>query len=116
MRGQAGEGGTGGYFFVHCGKFGSPYLAKAQQLQEQRYPFLSLCVYSIAVCPNNGIYVFVSLCVYSIAVCPNNGIYVFLSLCVYSIAVCPNNGIYVWLPVFGIFSEPVWPSGKALGW
>ena len=31
------------YFFVPCGKFGSPYLDKAQQPQEQRYPFLSVC-------------------------------------------------------------------------
>ena len=30
-------------FFAHCGKFGSPYLGKAQQPQEQRYPFLSVC-------------------------------------------------------------------------
>ena len=25
------------------GKFGSPYLGKAQQLQQQQYPFLSMC-------------------------------------------------------------------------
>ena len=31
------------YFFVPCGKFGSPYLGKAQQPQEQLYPFLSVC-------------------------------------------------------------------------
>ena len=31
------------YFIVPCGKFGSPYLGKAQQPQEQRYPFLSKC-------------------------------------------------------------------------
>ena len=31
------------YFFVLCGKFRSPYLGKAQQPQEQRYPFLSVC-------------------------------------------------------------------------
>ena len=30
-------------FFLLCGKFGSPYMGKAQQLQEQRYPFLSVC-------------------------------------------------------------------------
>ena len=35
------------YFIVPCGKFGSPYLGKAQQPQEQRYPFL-------VVCQNNG--------------------------------------------------------------
>ena len=29
-------------FFVPCGNFGSPYLGNAQQLQEQRYPFLSM--------------------------------------------------------------------------
>ena len=29
--------------FVSCEKFGSPYLGKAQQPQEQRYPFLSVC-------------------------------------------------------------------------
>ena len=29
--------------FVPCGKFGSPYLGKAQQPQEQRYPFLPVC-------------------------------------------------------------------------
>ena len=31
-------------FFAHCGKFGSPYLGKAQQPHEQRYPFLLACV------------------------------------------------------------------------
>ena len=31
------------YFFVPCGKFGSPYLGKAQQPQDQHYPFLSVC-------------------------------------------------------------------------
>ena len=31
------------YFRVLCGKFGSPYLGKGQQPQEQRYPFLSEC-------------------------------------------------------------------------
>ena len=31
------------YFIVPCGKFGSPYESKAQQPQEQRYPFLSVC-------------------------------------------------------------------------
>ena len=30
-------------FIVSCGKFGPPYLVKAQQPQEQRYPFLSVC-------------------------------------------------------------------------
>ena len=30
-------------FFVPCGKFRSPYPAKAEQPQEQRYPFLSVC-------------------------------------------------------------------------
>ena len=28
---------------VFCGKFESPYLGKAQQMQERRYPFLSAC-------------------------------------------------------------------------
>ena len=31
------------YFFVPCGNFGSPYLGKSQQPEEQRYPFLSVC-------------------------------------------------------------------------
>ena len=31
------------YFFVPCGRFGSHNLGKAQQPQEQRYPFLSAC-------------------------------------------------------------------------
>ena len=31
-------------FIVPCGKFGSPYLGMEQQPQEQRYPFLSVCV------------------------------------------------------------------------
>ena len=35
-------------------KFGSPYLGKVQQLQEQRHPFLSVCVVFF-VCPNNGV-------------------------------------------------------------
>ena len=34
------------YFFVPCGELGSAYPGKAQQPQEQRYPFLSVC----AVC------------------------------------------------------------------
>ena len=34
------------YFFVSCGKFGSPYLGNAQQPQDQHYPFLSVCVTS----------------------------------------------------------------------
>ena len=42
------------YCFVPCGKFGSPYLGKAQSAQEQRYPFLSVCA-AMFVCPNNGI-------------------------------------------------------------
>ena len=32
------------YFNVPCGKFGPLYFGKAQQPQEQRYPFLSACV------------------------------------------------------------------------
>ena len=32
------------YSTVPCWKFGSPYLGKAQQPQELRYPFLSVCV------------------------------------------------------------------------
>ena len=31
--------------FVPCGRFGWPYLGKAQQPQKQRYPFLSVCAY-----------------------------------------------------------------------
>ena len=34
---------SGLYLIVPHGKFGSPYLGKAQQPQEQRYPFLSGC-------------------------------------------------------------------------
>ena len=46
--------------FVPCGKFGSPYLCKAQQPQEQRYPFLSVsavfsCVQTMAWLPVSGI-------------------------------------------------------------
>ena len=37
-------GGVFEYFFVPRRKFGSPYLGKAQQPQEQRYPFISVCV------------------------------------------------------------------------
>ena len=32
-----------------CGKFRSSFLGKAQQLQEQRYPFLSVCAVSSCV-------------------------------------------------------------------
>ena len=32
------------YFCVPCGKFELPYLGKVQQLQEQHYPFLPVCV------------------------------------------------------------------------
>ena len=42
------------YFFVPCGKFGSLYLDKTQQPQEQRYPFLSVCAV-LSVCPNDGV-------------------------------------------------------------
>ena len=40
---------------LHCplGEFGSPYLGKAQQPQEQRYPFLSVC--AVFSCPVNSI-------------------------------------------------------------
>ena len=31
------------YFIVRGGNFGSPHLGTAQQLREQRYPFLSVC-------------------------------------------------------------------------
>ena len=31
------------YFTVPCGMYRSPYVGKAQQPQEQRYPFLSVC-------------------------------------------------------------------------
>ena len=37
---------------VLCGKFWSPCLSKAQQPQEQRYHFVSMCVE--CSCPNNG--------------------------------------------------------------
>ena len=33
----------GGDFFLSCVKMGSPDLGTAQQPQEQRYPFLSVC-------------------------------------------------------------------------
>ena len=36
-------------FFVPCRKFGLPFLGEAQQLQEQRYPFLSVCVIFLCV-------------------------------------------------------------------
>ena len=42
-------GGGGWYFFVPCRKFRSPYLGKAQQPQEQRYPFLSVCAVFLCV-------------------------------------------------------------------
>ena len=37
------------YFFVPCGKFGTPYPGMAKQLQEQCYPFLSVCVIFLCV-------------------------------------------------------------------
>ena len=37
-------------FYFHCKKFGWPYLGKAQQPQEQRYPFISVCANRF-VCP-----------------------------------------------------------------
>ena len=37
------------YFFIPCGKSGSPYPGMAKQLQEQRYPFLSVCVIFLCV-------------------------------------------------------------------
>ena len=45
------------YFIIPCRKFGSPYSGKAQQLQEQCYPFLSMCAVFFA-CPNNGVGLF----------------------------------------------------------
>ena len=49
------------YCIIPCGKFGSPYLGKVQELQEQRYPFLSvcavfLCVQTMAWLPAFGIF------------------------------------------------------------
>ena len=41
-------------FFVLAGHFGSSYLGKAQQPQEQRYPFLSVCAV-FSMCPNNAV-------------------------------------------------------------
>ena len=35
--------------FVPCRKFESPYLGKTQQLQEQHYPFLSVCAVFLCV-------------------------------------------------------------------
>ena len=37
------------HFFVPCWKFWSHYLGKAQQPQEQRYPFLSVCAVFLCV-------------------------------------------------------------------
>ena len=37
------------YFCGPCGKFGLPYLGKVQQLQEQHYPFLQMCVIFLCV-------------------------------------------------------------------
>ena len=34
---------------IQYGKFGSPYRGKVQQPQEQRYPFLSVCVVFVCV-------------------------------------------------------------------
>ena len=34
--------------------FGSPYLGEAEQPQEQRYPFLSVCVVFSCTRPNDG--------------------------------------------------------------
>ena len=46
----------GGYFPVPCGKVGSPFLAKAQQQQERRYPLPSVfsCVHTIVLLPVFG--------------------------------------------------------------
>ena len=46
------------YVVVTCAKFGSPYLRKAQQPQEQRYPFLSVCVVFVCVQTMVGLPVF----------------------------------------------------------
>ena len=75
-------------------KFGSPYLGKAQQLQEQHYPFLLVCV--------------VFLCVQTMLWLPVLGIfnvlqeqrYPFLLVCV--VFVCVQT--MLWLPVLGIFN------------
>ena len=40
------------YFVVLCGKFGSPYLGKVGQSEEQRYPLLSVC--AVFVCLNTA--------------------------------------------------------------
>ena len=37
------------YFIIPCGKFGSPYLGKVEQPQEQRHPFLALSMCTIFV-------------------------------------------------------------------
>ena len=39
-------------FIVPSVKFRSPYMGKALEPQEQRYPFLSVC--AVFVCPNNA--------------------------------------------------------------
>ena len=44
------------YFIVSRGKIGSPYLGKAEQPQEQRYPLCQCHVCSIFVRPNNGVW------------------------------------------------------------
>ena len=75
-------------FPVHCGKFRSPYLGKAQQPQEQRYPFLSVCV--VFCSPYLGK-----------AQQPQEQRYPFLSVCV---VFCVQTMVYIWLPVFGNFN------------
>ena len=55
------------YFFVPCGKFRSPYLGKAQQPQEQHYPFLLVyvvfpCVQTMVCLPVFGIFKCVHRC------------------------------------------------------
>ena len=43
------------FYFSTGGKFGSSYPGKGMwQPKEQRFPFLSVCVCSIFVCPDTG--------------------------------------------------------------
>ena len=54
--------------FVPCRKFRLPYLGKAQQQQEQRYPFLSVC--AAFSCVQTALPIPISVC--SIFLCPNS--------------------------------------------
>ena len=90
------------YFFVPCGKFGSPYLGKVQQPREQLYPF-SLCL-SVSLSPQ-------------VLLCPVREIRVALPgestaaarvalpipISVFAVFSCVQT--MIWLPVFGILKS-----------